>query len=181
MPSHPPRFIFNTTSKSIDNFAFFPLKFKYESVTPPDNQYIVNVDYTRKNETIFFHHVAERPKKNNRNILLETHDKYEIYYLKSGNIQYIVEGTVYDLSPGEIILIGINELHSVKINYSTTYDRYMLQFSKNALPLNNSIINLMERVFAPQHRVISAEIVKQFKCLKYFKTVETLCREPDNA
>lgn len=147
---------------------------------PTTDPYIVNVDYTKEKEPISFHHVAERPKKNARNILHEAHDKYEIFYLKSGTIRYIVEGTVYDLKPGEIILIGLHELHSVKIDFSTTYDRYVLQFAKNALPLNNSVINVMERVFAPKHRVIPAEIVKQFKCLSYFKKLESLCLNEDD-
>jgi len=39
------------------------------------------------------------------------HDCYEIYYLKAGDVSYMVEGNHYDMKPGDLMLTNPRELH----------------------------------------------------------------------
>ena len=42
---------------------------------------------------------------------LHHHDFYEIYLFLSGQVEYRVEGSVYQLNPGDLLLISPLELH----------------------------------------------------------------------
>ena len=46
-----------------------------------------------------------------KDVALHHHDFYEIYYFLSGNVTYNVESRNYQLSPGDVLVIGPNELH----------------------------------------------------------------------
>ena len=39
------------------------------------------------------------------------HDRYEIYYLFSGNVRYLINHHLFDINEGDIVLIKNNELH----------------------------------------------------------------------
>ena len=59
------------------------------------------------------------------------HDSYEIFCLVRGNVDYIVEGTLYRLKPGAIMLMRPSETHKLIVNKSTEYERYVLNFSSS--------------------------------------------------
>ncbi len=57
------------------------------------------------------------------------HDSYEIFCLVRGNVDYIVEGTLYKLKSGAIMLMRPSETHKLIVNKSTEYERYVINFS----------------------------------------------------
>ena len=59
------------------------------------------------------------------------HDFYEIYFLISGNVSYIIEDKRYDLEPGNLLLTNPNELHQVLIHDDKPYNRMVLWVSRN--------------------------------------------------
>ncbi|HWT75303.1 MAG TPA: AraC family transcriptional regulator [Mobilitalea sp.] len=62
---------------------------------------------------------------------LHHHDFYECYLFLSGDVTYYVEGKVYPLLPGDIILINTKELHQPIINNKELpYDRIVLWLNK---------------------------------------------------
>lgn len=54
-----------------------------------------------------FHYRDEYIKE----VALHHHDFYEVYFFLEGNVQYNIESRSYLLSPGDILVIGPNELH----------------------------------------------------------------------
>ena len=59
------------------------------------------------------------------------HDRYEIFCLVRGGVDYIVEGTLYRLKPGAVMLMRPSETHKLIVNKSTEYERYVINFSSS--------------------------------------------------
>jgi len=62
------------------------------------------------------------------------HDFYEIYFFLSGRVEYRVEGRIYHLQPGDLLLINPMELHQLIAEPGdTTYERFILWIEKEYL------------------------------------------------
>lgn len=62
-----------------------------------------------------------------KKIELHHHDFYELYFLMSGDVTYIVEGRLYRVIPGDILVINPRELHKLRIHAEReAYERYVL-------------------------------------------------------
>lgn len=62
-----------------------------------------------------------------KKVALHHHDFYEIYYLVSGDVTYQIEGRLYHVLPGDLLLISPRELHQVSIaEKNEPYERYVL-------------------------------------------------------
>ena len=58
---------------------------------------------------------------------LHHHDFYEIFFLISGDVTYRIEGRLYKIEPGDILLVSPKELHQVSIRTDVgPYERYVL-------------------------------------------------------
>lgn len=61
------------------------------------------------------------------------HDTYEILYVTSGKGRYIIEGSEFPLLPRSLVIIKPFEYHCVEVDRDTDYERYVINFSQNAL------------------------------------------------
>lgn len=62
------------------------------------------------------------------------HDFYEIFFFIDGNVDYWIDGSLYHLLPGDILLIHPTELHKPVPNAEIdTYERIVLWVNKNYL------------------------------------------------
>ena len=77
------------------------------------------------------HSVTENP--NDRDFKLHMHDDYELFCLASGKVGYIVEGRVYDLRPGSLMLMRSTETHRLLVYGSERYERYTCNFRPELL------------------------------------------------
>lgn len=58
------------------------------------------------------------------------HEKYEVYVLLAGAVDYRVEGVIYTVNPGDILLLDRSRFHSVlAFAKEESYRRVVLQFS----------------------------------------------------
>ncbi len=64
---------------------------------------------------------------------LHVHDDYELLCVVSGKVGYIVEGRVYDLRPGSLMLMRSAETHRLLVNQSERYERYIINFRPELL------------------------------------------------
>ncbi len=65
----------------------------------------------------------------NSNFFLHCHDEYEIFMFLGGDSSYVVEGNVYSLSPGDVIIIRKHQMHRIYHNSPKTYKRIAIQIS----------------------------------------------------
>ncbi len=62
-----------------------------------------------------------------QNVELHHHDFYEIFFLVSGDVTYSIEGRLYQVLPGNVLLISPRELHQITIKPDKEpYERYVL-------------------------------------------------------
>ncbi len=72
------------------------------------------------------HAVDISPKK--EDFVMHMHDSYELYCFVSGNADYMVEGTVYKLQPGSLMMMRSSESHKLSLGGTEPYERYTLSF-----------------------------------------------------
>ena len=69
-----------------------------------------------------------------KDVELHHHDFYELYFLLSGDVTYIIESRVYHVLPGDLLLISPRELHQVCIRPEmSAYERYVLWVAPQTL------------------------------------------------
>jgi len=68
-----------------------------------------------------------------------SHGTYKIYFFEGGECKYLVQNRIYELEPGDIILLDDLTLHKSNIASPDTYVRSMIQFTpawlKEMLPM----------------------------------------------
>lgn len=85
-----------------------------------------------------------------KNVELHHHDFFELYFLLSGDVTYIIEGRLYHLMPGDMLLISPRELHQVCIRTEMAmYERYVLWVDSNLLQKLSTQLTDLNRCFDP--------------------------------
>lgn len=108
------------------------------------------------------------------------HDTYEILYVLDGFGRFVIEGTSFDIKPGTLIVIRPFEYHSMQLDSTSIYERFVIHFSEehlvnDALSLFNSMLEGIEgsgKVYAAS--ALSENVLPVFE---RFDTAEAL---PDN-
>ena len=73
-----------------------------------------------------FHYRARQQE----NIPIHHHDFYEVYFFRSGKVDFRVEGRTYRLEPGDVLLIGPQQFHQAIVDPNTVYERFVLWIDK---------------------------------------------------
>lgn len=76
---------------------------------------------------------------------MHTHAVHEILYLISGDTDYAVEGNIYRLRRGDIMIMRRHEAHCLKLRSPATYERITINFDPNVLIK----MGISESLFAP--------------------------------
>ena len=76
---------------------------------------------------------AITPAPAERNFSMHIHDNFEILCFVSGNAEYMVEGKIYDLRAGCIMIMRSAEAHKLIINTNEEYERFLINFYPETL------------------------------------------------
>lgn len=76
-----------------------------------------------------FHYHDSKPGS----VEVHHHDFYEVYFFLAGEAQYRVEGRIFHLEPGDLLLINPMELHQPMANPETVCERFVLWIDKSYL------------------------------------------------
>lgn len=60
---------------------------------------------------------------------MHTHPRHELYFLISGQRRYFIGHTIYDVYPGNLVIIPKTELHRTTSPTGKGYDRYVVYYS----------------------------------------------------
>lgn len=63
------------------------------------------------------------------NFTPHVHDRYELFCLVRGEVDYVVEGNVYLLEPGSMMLMRSAETHKLLVRGGGAYERYVIYFT----------------------------------------------------
>lgn len=109
---------------------------------------------------------------------MHTHDNYEIYCFLSGAAKYFVEGNIYNLKPGDILIIQKAEVHSLLINADTPYERIYINFNHDALLGENTAeaLSFLDNKPLGKNNRYSAS---KFKDMHWMYYLEKICSTED--
>lgn len=62
------------------------------------------------------------------------HNGYEILYYVRGDAEYVIEGSVYNLTPGTLLFIRPRTFHNLNPLSSTVYERFVIGFPETKIP-----------------------------------------------
>lgn len=65
--------------------------------------------------------------------VFHSHIRYEVYYFHSGVCTYLIGDRIYNLSPGDLILMNGMTLHCAKIDPDVPYVRSVIHFEPSSL------------------------------------------------
>lgn len=97
-------------------------------IFPEDTRFRINIT-TNYGDVMHSHHY---------------HDFYEIYYMMSGNCNYFIDDKVYQVLPGDVVLIPSGVIH--RTNYlSGEHTRILIECSENMVPdsVKNSLSSML--------------------------------------
>lgn len=79
-----------------------------------------------------FHHTADVPHRDGFH--RHMHNGYEILYFLRGDAEYIIEGSVYQLKPHDLLFIHPRTFHYLKPLTDAVYERFVIHFPENKIP-----------------------------------------------
>ena len=93
-----------------------------------------------------------------------THNYYEFYFFLEGNVDMIIEGDVFSMHPGDLVLIPPKIRHHAEIrNQELPYRRFVFwisrEYCKRLLELSPDYVYLMQHVEVAGDYVFSNEII----------------------
>ena len=62
---------------------------------------------------------------------MHAHPQHELYFLNSGQRRYFVGHTIYDVAPGNLVIVPRTQLHRTTTPSRKGYDRYLVFFSES--------------------------------------------------
>ena len=93
-----------------------------------------------------------------------THNYYEFYFFLEGNVDMIIEGDVFSMHPGDLVLIPPKIRHHAEIrNQELPYRRFVFwisrEYCKRLLELSPDYVYLMQHVEVAGDYVFSNDII----------------------
>lgn len=125
---------------------------------------------------IYYHHSISVVKDGEKHkSFTEAHALIELLFLISGQVDYSVDGSIYRMFPGDLIVVNAQELHTLYVDPSVPYERIMLQFSPNFIPklLEMDISTPFLNASLYRH-IIPKKIVEKFKIERLFRAMKRL-------
>ena len=101
---------------------------------------------------------------NNTDFESHYHEFHKIILCLQGDVEYTVEGKSYLLEPNDIVIVNQNEIHKLKINQKTGYERIVFYISPGYLEQYKdqtyNLLDCMEKAAREHANVIR---IKEFK------------------
>ena len=63
---------------------------------------------------------------------MHCHNSYEIYYMITGNVEYLLEGRPYRPRPGSLLVIAPGCFHGLRVLDGNEYHRIRLHFAERS-------------------------------------------------
>ncbi len=116
-----------------------------------------------------------------QNVELHHHDFYEIFFLVSGDVTYSIEGRLYRVVPGDILLISPRELHQLFIKSDIEpYERYVLWIDPAMLARLSTETTNLEKCLNPARENYSNQLRIPIEYMNEIRNLmESIYRESD--
>lgn len=113
-------------------------------------------------------------KIDKKDYYMHTHDFYEIYCFLEGEARYSVEGAIYPLEPGDIILLRKGEAHYLLPNSNFSYRRIAIHFDFDNIEdeyINRYLLSIFNDRPLGKFNRYPAEIFTENKPIYYLRKI----------
>lgn len=150
--------------------------------------------------------------RDQRSFSYETHchDFHKIMILINGNVNYVVEGRSYHLSPLDFVLVGRGQLHRPEVDAASPYERILLylhpdflaasenagldacfhtasyrhssvlRFSEEKRQLLFSLIKRLEQSIEQEKEAFAGPLYSKLLCMEFLVELNRFCLLPDS-
>ena len=122
--------------------------------------------------------ILEHPKGNSTSEF-HTHEVYELFAITAGNTDYYVEGVIYNLRPGDILITRPNEAHFMQIGGAGEYCQYVIRFEAASL-LGDGAAQLQAILDSRPLGQFNCFPVSQFKDTKWIYYIDQIFQNKDD-
>ncbi len=103
--------------------------------------------FVYRDSSLHFHHTLTiEPSTDDLLFKSHSHNMVEIYYFLRGNAHFSVEGNIYKLERGNVIVMASGQTHNLLLDPSPVYERIVLNIDSSAVPAAFDAIR--DKVFA---------------------------------
>ena len=120
----------------------------------------------------------EHPRQ--RDYKLHTHTGCEVFCFISGDAMYNIEGNMYPLFPGDILLLRSTEAHHVILNSTIPYERITVHFQYDEDLPQALVETLLPPVIDRPIGKYNLYPYKEFQDSKWRYYLECICKETDH-
>lgn len=110
------------------------------------------------------------------------HNRFEIYFFISGDVNYFIEKKMYPLKYGDLLIINSHEIHRPTFLSKNTYERITIHFEPQLLRLLNSpdfnLLNCFENRPTGELNKINLTPVQLEEVLLLLYKIESLQKTP---
>lgn len=87
-----------------------------------------------KDDVLFVKHVlTKQPDPKDFSFQSHYHNMYEIYYFLRGDVDFVVEGGIYPLKRGMLLVTAQGQTHNILIQSEAEYERFVIMFDKSQI------------------------------------------------
>jgi len=95
-----------------------------------------------RNDSIYLHHTLTLdPATDDFSFKSHSHNMVEVYYFLRGNARFVVEGNIFPLERGNILVMASGQTHHLLLEQSSAYERMALLIDTALVPSEFDIIN----------------------------------------
>lgn len=126
---------------------------------------LILTQYCQEGDPFFFHCSKSVVPPEGLTIGPESHSQYELCYLIQGNLTYFIEGRKYTVSPGDMILVAPNDIHTLQIKQCDTYERIVLHFNLDLIRKGIHALQLEcgDFTWVHEYPVIPAQLCQEYR------------------
>ena len=104
--------------------------------------------FVYRDSTTYLHHTLTiDPATDDISFKSHSHNMVEVYYFLRGNARFVVEGNIFTLERGNILVMASGQTHHLLLEPSAAYERMALLIDTSSVPdefdLSNSHSMLM--------------------------------------
>ncbi|MBQ4323146.1 MAG: AraC family transcriptional regulator [Clostridia bacterium] len=92
----------------------------------------MNIFSYRDENIVLLYNLSKKPDQASQRIHM--HNDYELYCFVSGDTRYMIEGREIQLEYGSVLLMRPGELHTSILDSDKPYERFVINFTPEALP-----------------------------------------------
>lgn len=102
--------------------------------------------FVYRSDSVYLHHtITLDPITDDLSFKSHSHNMIEVYYFLRGNARFVVEGNIFTLERGNILVMASGQTHHLLLEPSSAYERIALLIDTTAVP--NEFELLSESVY----------------------------------